>query len=149
MADGANGLSNMSAFSGGGARTRVEVFAIVLTAVIVIGALEAALRWFNVPVYVLPTPSAVAVALWTEFPSIAPHLGYTLIELFAGFAIGASVGLLLAAVITQFPFAEKIIAPYILVLVTTPMLALVPLLILRFGFGFEPRIIAGFPGGGL
>ncbi len=142
MADGANGLSNMSAFSGGGARTRVEVFAIVLTAVIVIGALEAALRWFNVPVYVLPTPSAVAVALWTEFPSIAPHLGYTLIELFAGFAIGASVGLLLAAVITQFPFAEKIIAPYILVLVTTPMLALVPLLILRFGFGFEPRIIA-------
>lgn len=33
-------------------------------------------------------------------------------------------------------------APYILLLVTTPMLALVPLLILRFGFGYEPRIIA-------
>ncbi|MEW9836659.1 ABC transporter permease [Mesorhizobium sp. ZMM04-4] len=56
--------------------------------------------------------------------------------------MGAGIGLILAAVITQFPFAEKIIAPYILVLVTTPMLALVPLLILRFGFGFEPRIIA-------
>ncbi len=52
------------------------------------------------------------------------------------------VGLILAAVITQFPFAEKIITPYILLLVTTPMLALVPLLILRFGFGYEPRIIA-------
>ena len=39
-------------------------------------------------------------------------------------------------------FAEKIIAPYILILVTTPMLALVPLLILRFGFGYTPRIIA-------
>ena len=44
--------------------------------------------------------------------------------------------------ITQFPFAEKIVTPYILLLVTTPMLALVPLLILRFGFGYEPRIIA-------
>ena len=44
--------------------------------------------------------------------------------------------------ITQFPFAEKIITPYILLLVTTPMLALVPLLILRFGFGYTPRIIA-------
>ena len=44
--------------------------------------------------------------------------------------------------ITQFPFVEKIVAPYILLLVTTPMLALVPLLILRFGFGLEPRIIA-------
>jgi NitT/TauT family transport system permease protein len=48
----------------------------------------------------------------------------------------------LAAIITQFPFVEKIVAPYILLLVTTPMIALVPLLILRLGFGMEPRIIA-------
>ena len=127
---------------GTGARSWAEVGIIVLTAVIVIGKLELALRWFAIPLYILPTPSSVGVALITEFPLIAPHLGYTLIELTGGFAIGASVGLILAAVITQFPFAEKIIAPYILILVTTPMLALVPLLILRFGFGFTPRIIA-------
>jgi NitT/TauT family transport system permease protein len=30
----------------------------------------------------------------------------------------------------------------VLLLVTTPMLALVPLLILRFGFGYTPRVIA-------
>ena len=90
----------------------------------------------------LPKPSEIAVALVTDFPFIAPHLGNTLVELFAGFAIGASAGLILAAVITQFPLAEKIVTPYILLLVTTPMLALVPLLILRFGFGYEPRIIA-------
>ena len=51
-------------------------------------------------------------------------------ELFGGFTIGALIGLVLAAVITQFPFVEKVVAPYILLLVTTPMLALVPLLIL-------------------
>lgn len=137
------GLSNMSAIaSGTGARTWAEIAAIIATAVLVIGSLELGLRWFEVPAYILPTPSAVAAALVKEFPLIAPHLGYTLIELFGGFSIGASIGLILAAVITQFPFAEKIIAPYILILVTTPMLALVPLLILRFGFGFEPRIIA-------
>ena len=64
-------------------------------------------------------------------PTILQHYGYTLVELFAGYAIGASVGLVLAAVITQFPFVEKVITPYILLLVTTPMLALVPLLILQ------------------
>jgi len=69
-------------------------------------------------------------------------LGHTLVELFSGFFFGASTGLILAGIITQFPFVEKIVAPYILMLVTTPMLALVPLLILRFGFGYEPRIIA-------
>lgn len=137
------GLANMSAFApGSGSRTRAEIAAIILTAVIVIGSLEAALIWLEVKEYILPRPSAVAAALVREFPLLLPHLGHTLVELFGGFAIGASVGLILAAVITQFPFAEKIIAPYILVLVTTPMLALVPLLILRFGFGYEPRIIA-------
>lgn len=140
---GRGGMSGLTAFGdGNAARSRAELLAIVLTAVIVIGTIEVALRWFEVPEYVLPTPSAVFFALYREFPLIAPHLGHTLIELFAGFAVGASVGLVLAAVVTQFPFAEKIIAPYILVLVTTPMLALVPLLILRFGFGYEPRIIA-------
>ena len=137
------GLSNMSAFApGSGSRTRAEIAAIIATAVIVIGSIEAALIWLEVKEYILPRPSAVAVALVREFPLLLPHLGHTLVELFGGFAIGASVGLILAAVITQFPFAEKIIAPYILILVTTPMLALVPLLILRFGFGYAPRIIA-------
>ena len=138
----AKGIGSLSAFSAGGARTRAEVAAIIATAVLVIGGLELALRWFEVPQYILPTPSAIVAALWTDFPLILPHLGHTLVVLLSGFAIGAGVGLVLAAVITQFPFAEKIIAPYILILVTTPMLALVPLLILRFGFGYEPRIIA-------
>ena len=66
----------------------------------------------------------------------------TLYELLTGFAIGAAIGLLLAAVVTQFPLAEKIVTPYILLLVTTPMIALVPLLILVFGFTSTPRIIA-------
>jgi NitT/TauT family transport system permease protein len=136
-------LSNLSAFtSGPGATTRFEITIIIAVAVLIIGSVEVALRLFEVPHYILPPPSAVIAALFTEFPLIAPHLGYTLVELFSGFAIGASLGLILAAVITQFPLAEKIVAPYILILVTTPMLALVPLLILRFGFGFTPRIIA-------
>lgn len=137
------GISNMSALAAGpGIRSLGEVVAIVLVAVAVIGGTELALGMFEVPQYVFPRPSEIAVALVTEFPRIAPHLGHTLVELLSGFAIGATVGLVLAAVITQFPFVEKIVTPYILLLVTTPMLALVPLLILRMGFGYEPRIVA-------
>ncbi len=142
---GASGVAvtNMSALTAGpGIRSMREVLAIILVAVVVIGGTELALNVFQVPQYIMPAPSLIAQALVTDFPFIAPHLGHTLVELFSGFAIGAIVGLVLAAVITQFPFAEKIITPYILLLVTTPMLALVPLLILRFGFGYTPRIIA-------
>jgi NitT/TauT family transport system permease protein len=136
-------ITNLSAFAqGGGARTRNEVIAIALVAIIVVGSLEILLRLFEVKSYILPKPSEVALAYYTDFRLVLPHLGHTLAVLGMGFSIGAVVGMVLAAVITQFPFVEKIIAPYILVLVTTPMLALVPLLILRFGFGYTPRVIA-------
>lgn len=119
-----------------------EVLAILGVAVIIIGGAEFLLRFFEVKEFVMPTPSAIVTALFMHFDEIAPHLGYTLVELAVGYTIGASIGMVLAAVITQFPFVEKIITPYILLLVTTPMLALVPLLILNFGFGYAPRIIA-------
>ena len=137
------GITNLSAFSSGpGIKSMAEVLAIVAVAVVLIGGAEFLLGFFEVPQYVLPKPSEIAMALVGDFHLILPHLGYTLVELLSGFAIGAAVGLVMAAVITQFPFVEKIVTPYILLLVTTPMLALVPLLILRFGFGSEPRIIA-------
>jgi NitT/TauT family transport system permease protein len=137
------GITNLSAFaSGPGIKSMAEVLAIILVAVVMIGGMEILLTVFQVPQYVLPKPSLIAKAFYTDFHLILPHLGYTLVELISGFAIGAVVGLVMAAVITQFPFVEKVVTPYILLLVTTPMLALVPLLILRFGFGYTPRIIA-------
>ena len=59
----------------------------------------------------------------------------TLQEFLAGLRDRLDVGLVLAALITQKPFAEKMIAPYILIMVTTPMLAFVPFLRLKMGFG--------------
>ena len=144
--DISGGMSSLAA--GPGIRSLSEVLAIIAVAVIIVGGTELALNLFAVPQYILPKPSEIAMALVSDFHLIAPQLGHTLIELFSGFGIGAVVGLVLAAVITQYPFAEKIITPYILLLVTTPMLALVPLLILRFGFGYEPRIIAVALGSG-
>ena len=136
------GLSGMTSLGLVGHRTKLEVLVIILVAVLIVGGTEVLLTIFKVPHYVLPKPSQIIMALFTEWKFLWPHLLITLYELFVGFAIGGSIGFVMAAVITQFPFVEKIVTPYILLLVTTPMLALVPLLILRFGFGSEPRIIA-------
>jgi NitT/TauT family transport system permease protein len=137
-------ITNLSALTSalGGIRTWAEIGAIALVAVLIVGGAEVALRVLEVPQYIMPPPSMIATALVSDFHLLAPHIGVTLAELLIGFAIGASIGFVLAAIITQFPFVEKIVAPYILLLVTTPMIALVPLLILRLGFGLEPRIIA-------
>lgn len=138
----AEGLAGLTSLTSGQKRTMFEIFIIGLVAVLIIGGAEILLIAFEVPHYVMPTPSQIVTALFVEWEFLQHHLLITLYELGFGFAVGGSIGFLLAAVITQFPFAEKIVTPYILLLVTTPMLALVPLLILRFGFGSEPRIIA-------
>jgi len=140
--DGVSLSGGLASLAASGGRTRLEIAVIVLVAVVIIGGAEFLLDYFKVPQYVLPKPSQIVMALFSEWRFIWPHLLTTLYELVVGFAIGGVIGFVLAAVITQFPFVEKIVTPYILLLVTTPMLALVPLLILRFGFGSEPRIIA-------
>jgi NitT/TauT family transport system permease protein len=142
--DGEVSLTNWSALTSQGfARNWGEVGLILLVAVVLIAAAEFAVHACNIQSYIFPPPSAIAKTLVTRFGDLFwPHMQITLIELLSGFAIGASIGLILAAVITQVPLMEKIITPYILLLVTTPMIALVPLLILVFGFTLTPRIIA-------
>ena len=137
------GLSNWSALSSMSfARNGGEALVIAMVACTVIGGVELWVRLFDVKPYVFPAPSAIGRALVTNFDLFRPHLIATLEVMFAGYALGALIGIVLAAVITQFPFVEKIITPYILLLVTTPMIALVPLLVLKLGFGPSPRIIA-------
>ncbi len=138
------GLTNMSALTSANvAKSWGEVGLIILVAVIVVGSLELVCRVFNVPTYTFPRPSLIATTLWHNFrPLYAHHLWVTIKVLTIGYVIGGSIGILLAAVITQFPFVEKIITPYILLLVMTPMIALVPLLVQKMGFGLSPRIIA-------
>jgi len=105
-------ITNLTALSKGvNIQTTREIVAIVALAVVIVVGAEILLRVFQVPAYVMPTPSSIFGALVTEMPFLAEHIYYTLVQLLMGYAIGASIGLFLAAVITQFPFAEKIIAP--------------------------------------
>jgi len=125
------------------AKSALEIGTIVALAAVVFFGLEFLLRWTNTPTYVFPKPIAVVRTLVNEFTSVyAHHLWVTMYEFLVGYAIGAAIGLLLAALITQKPFAEKVIAPYILIMVTTPMIAFVPFLRLKLGFGSWPLIIA-------
>jgi len=112
-----------------GAKSALEIGTIIAIAVGVFFGLEAILRLTDTPAYVFPKPTAVVAALTDDFRlQYGHHLWVTLQEFFVGFAIGSTIGLILAAVITQKPFIEKVVAPYVIILVVTPMLALVPFL---------------------
>jgi NitT/TauT family transport system permease protein len=137
------GLSGMSSLASSNTiRSWRDALVLILVAVVVIGGVQLWLTVNDTPSYVMPKPTAIGRALWDNFDLFRPHIISTLQVLVIGYAIGAAVGLVLAATITQIPFIEKIITPYILLLVTTPMLALVPLLSAKLGYdSIAPRII--------
>jgi NitT/TauT family transport system permease protein len=84
------------------AKSALEVGTIVGLALAIFFGLEAILRWTDTPTYVFPKPIDVVRVLWNEFmPVFAHHLWVTMYEFLAGFAIGAAIGLVLAALITQ------------------------------------------------
>jgi NitT/TauT family transport system permease protein len=125
------------------AKSALEIGTILGIGAAVFFGLEFVLRWTDTPSYVFPKPVDVVKTLVSDFNDLyMHHLWVTMQEFLAGYAIGACIGLLLAALITQKPFVEKVIAPYVLIMVTTPMLALVPFLRLKMGFGAWPLIIA-------
>jgi NitT/TauT family transport system permease protein len=126
-----------------GARSFAEIATLVGLFAAIFFLVQGIVVWTNTPTYVFPKPTDVVTTFVQDFSSTEMHsLKVTAMEFIAGLAIGSTIGLVLAALLTLKPFAEKIIAPYVLIMVTTPMLALVPFLRLKMGFGLWPLIIA-------
>jgi NitT/TauT family transport system permease protein len=129
-------FSALSSFRG--ARSLREIATLLGIFAVVFFLLQGILVWSHTPSYVFPTPIGTVKVFVQNYSSELGSLRVTAEEFLCGLAIGSTIGLMLAALLTLKPFAEKVIAPYVLVMVTTPMLALVPLLRLMLGFGFWP-----------
>ena len=108
------------------------------------GAWEAWVRLRDVPEYLLPAPSA-AVARMAEDPAFFAREGlFTLQGALAGFALGSTVAIVLAALMAHSRLLEKSIFPLAILVKVTPIVAIAPLLAIWFGFGLLPKVfIAG------
>jgi NitT/TauT family transport system permease protein len=97
---------------------------------------------------ILPKPSSIFRALvygFTQpFDSRASyyfHAQQSLSQIFAGYAVGCTLGLLLAMVSVRFAVIEYVLRPFIVSLQSMPKIALAPVLIVWFGLGFNSKFI--------
>lgn len=104
--------------------------------------IEGGIRGFEVPPYVFPTPSAIAVALYQGVVdgNYLQALAVTLTEVIIGFAIGSICGILLGIAMVQVPLLDRLVYPYVVGLQTVPKVAIAPLMIVWFGFGISSKI---------
>lgn len=111
---------------------------------------EVAVLIFNPPRFLLVGPSAAFQELFTRPGYFAVNAWVTLQEALAGFALGTALGVLCGAALHYFPTVRTFLYPALVAIDTIPKVALAPLFIVWFGFGFESKVfvamaIAFFP----
>jgi NitT/TauT family transport system permease protein len=129
-------------------RTRPELILAPVLLVVILLAWEYGVVLFDVPKYILPTPSAIAVALWRGLDAgifdrggYWLHTGVTVSEVLLGFAIGSSVGLILGTIISQFRILDATLRIYLVAIQSLPKIALAPIIVLWFGFGLTSKVV--------
>jgi NitT/TauT family transport system permease protein len=91
---------------------------------------EAVVRLRGIPPYILPAPSAVAVSLWFDGPSLLASLVVTLRVTLAALAAAALFGGAIALLFSRSRLLELSLFPYAVILQVTPIVAIAPLIII-------------------
>jgi NitT/TauT family transport system permease protein len=112
----------------------------VLILIAVLALWEGLVHALDIPPWLLPAPSAVA-ARFFRTANLWYHTGLTVLEALTGFAMSALFGIALSAGIVHSKFLERGVFPYIIVSNAIPIIAIIPLLTIWFGFGLAPKIM--------
>ena len=99
-----------------------------------------------IDVILLPPPHDIAGSIWdlyVENRTIYRHFAITFYEALAGFIVGGALGLALAVASSLNESFRRYVSPYAILLNVTPGLALTPIVIAWFGFGYSSKIALG------
>jgi NitT/TauT family transport system permease protein len=106
----------------------------VAVAALVLGLWEWAVAHWQVPVYVLPAPSAILRAFADNFTSLMTSLLSTLTVTLEAFLAATLLGTATAIAFSQSRLLERTLYPYAVVLQVTPVVAIAPLILIWVGF---------------
>lgn len=94
----------------------------------------------------MATPVSVAQAFWTIIAdgTLVPAFARAMEVLAVGFALATAVGIALGVVMGRSRSADRVISPYVSFFQATPLIGLVPLVVIWFGIGFEAEVVVTF-----
>jgi NitT/TauT family transport system permease protein len=135
-----------TATGAGGTRRRTgRVARVVLPAItlaVVLAAWQAGLihTAFGLEPYTLAYPSDIVETLRGEPGTLVPETLTTVVAALAGFGLGSASGFVLAVLLAEFGVLRRTLLPMLSGLVSMPIIALAPLMVLYFGLGISSKI---------
>lgn len=112
---------------------------------VLLGVWELACRLFSIPSFVLPSPSTIATAAAKVAPSIwAKHIFATLKVSLLGYILSILVGIPLAIALSASKSLARTLYPLLVVVQSTPIVAVAPIIVVVLGAGDMPRIFITF-----
>ena len=99
---------------------------------------------YQMPAYLLPTPTAIAQVFIARLPELLNHGWVTVYEMIAGYALAVAVAVPLAIAITSSRAFNDLVMPTMLFFQIVPKVAIAPLFLVWFGVGATPKILVAF-----
>jgi sulfonate transport system permease protein len=109
--------------------------------VVFLAVIEALVRASVLPMHLVPAPSTIAQTLWDLGGTrVARHIGASVARVYAGFALGSALALLIGAAMGLSRRVDALLDPAFQALRAIPSLAWVPILLLWMGIDEAPKI---------
>lgn len=106
-----------------------------------LAAIEVLVRTSVLPAHLVPAPSSIVETLWDLGGTrLARHVGASVARVFAGFALGSALALLIGATMGLSRRVDALLDPAFQALRAIPSLAWVPILLLWMGIDEAPKI---------
>ena len=116
----------------------------LVSIVILFAIWEALLRYFDVPVWLVPKPSDFLGRIAAEWPTLLHHAWVTSLTIAAGFMIGIVIAVPLALALVAIPALERGLYPVIVFLNIMPKTVIGPILIVWFGVSIMVSVLIVF-----
>lgn len=104
-----------------------------VTALVIVGAWEGAVRIFDVDSFILPAPSAIVAAFGEEWRAILSATRRTVTEVVLGLLIGTAFGVVLASVVARFVSLRGPLLTIAVIINSAPIIATAPIANNLFG----------------
>jgi NitT/TauT family transport system permease protein len=105
---------------------------------------EVLARAFDVPTYLLPTPTEIGRTIIEEIDVLVDHAAVTAYEMLLGYFLAIAIAVPMAIAITASPSFNRFIMPILLFFQTVPKIAIAPLFLIWFGVGTLPKVLVAF-----